>query len=111
MPNVNIITLNNDHTNGTRPGSPTPRAQVADNDLALGRVVEGLSKSKFWPKTCIFVIEDDPQDGFDHVDGHRSPCLVVSPYTKRGAVIHDFYNQTSVLHTMQRILGLSAMNQ
>jgi phosphoesterase family protein len=73
--------------------------------------VEGISKSRFWPRTCIFVIEDDPQDGFDHVDGHRSLCLVISPYTTRGAVVHQFYNQTSVLHTIERILGLPAMNQ
>jgi hypothetical protein len=73
--------------------------------------VEGISRSRFWRRTCIFVVEDDPQDGFDHVDGHRSLCLVVSPHTRRGAVIRDFYNQTSVLHTMERILGLPPMNQ
>jgi phospholipase C len=84
---------------------------MADNDLALGRLVEGISNSKFWPETCIFVIEDDPQNGFDHVDGHRSLALVCSPYTRRGAVISDFFNQTSVLHTMERILGLAPMNQ
>ena len=67
-----MVFLPHDHTTGTQPGMPTPRAHVADNDLALGRMVEAVSKSKFWPKTCIFVIEDDPQDGFDHVDGHRS---------------------------------------
>lgn len=109
--NFAIIYLPNDHTSGTQPGAPTPRAQVADNDLALGRIVEAITKSKFWRKTCIFVIEDDPQDGFDHVDGHRSICLIISPYTKRGAVISEFYNQTSVLHTMQRILGVPPMNQ
>jgi YVTN family beta-propeller protein len=111
LPNFTILYLPSDHTSGTSPNTPTPRAQVADNDLALGRVVEGLSKSKFWAKTCIFVVEDDPQDGFDHVDGHRSPCLVISPYTKRGKVVPQFYNQTSVLHTIQRILGLPPMNQ
>ena len=110
-PNLIILYLPNDHTSGTRAGNPTPRAQVADNDLALGRVVEAISRSRFWPKTCIFVVEDDPQAGFDHVDGHRSPCLVISPYTKRGAVVSHFYNQTSVLHTMQRMLGLPPMNQ
>jgi YVTN family beta-propeller protein len=111
LPNFMIVYLPQDHTSGTSPGWPTPRAHVADNDLALGRLVEGISKSRFWPKTCIFVIEDDPQNGFDHVDGHRSVCLVVSPYTKRGALVSNFYNQTSVLHTMQRILGLPPMNQ
>ena len=110
-PNLVIIYLPSDHTSGTRAGSPTPRAQVADNDLAVGRIVERISRSRFWPKTCIFVNEDDPQAGFDHVDGHRSLCLVVSPYTKRGAVVSKFYNQTSVLHTMERMLGLPPMNQ
>lgn len=110
-PNLSIVFLPQDHTSGTTPGEPTPRAHVADNDLALGRIIEGVSRSRFWPKTCVFVIEDDPQDGFDHVDGHRSLCLVASPYTRRGAVVSRFYNQTSVLHTMQRMLGLPPMNQ
>jgi YVTN family beta-propeller protein len=111
LPNLVIIFLPSDHTSGTSPGSPTPRAQVADNDLAVGRIVERVSQSRFWPKTCIFVIEDDPQNGFDHVDGHRSLCLVASPYTKRGVVVSKFYNQTSVLHTMSRLLGIPPMNQ
>jgi len=111
FPNLVIIYLPQDHTSGTQPGMPTPRAHVADNDLALGRIVEAISKSKFWAKTCIFVIEDDPQDGFDHVDGHRSLCLVISPYTKRGAVVSEFYNQSSVLHTICRILGVPPLNQ
>lgn len=110
-PNLVIIFLPSDHTSGTRPGNPTPRAQVADNDLAVGRIVERISQSRFWPKTCVFVIEDDPQNGFDHVDGHRSLCLVASPYTKRGAVVSKFYNQTSVLHTMSRMFGIPPMNQ
>lgn len=111
FPSLTIIYLPNDHTSGTAPGIPTPRAYLADNDLALGRIVAGISKSRFWPQTCIFVNEDDPQDGFDHVDGHRSLCLVVSPYTKRRTVSHQFYNQTAVLHTIERILGLPPMNQ
>jgi len=111
MPNMSIVYLPQDHTSGTSPGGPTPRALVADNDLALGRVIEAISHSRFWAKTCIFVIEDDPQDGFDHVDGHRSYCLVVSPYTKRRAVVSDFYNQTAMLNTMFRILGVPPMNQ
>lgn len=106
-----IVYLPNDHTAGGGPGFPTPRAEVADNDLALGRVVEGITKSRFWPKTCVFVIEDDPQSGFDHVDGHRSLCLVISPYTKRHEIVSQFYNQTSVLHTMEQILGIPPMNQ
>jgi hypothetical protein len=109
--NLVLVYLPQDHTSGTSPGMPTPRAHLADNDLALGRLVEAVSASRFWKKTCIFVVEDDPQDGFDHVDGHRSPCLVISPYTKRREVVSRFYNQTSVIHTIERILGLPAMNQ
>ena len=106
-----IVYLPQDHGSGATPGMPTPRAHVADNDLAVGRLVEAVSHSPFWSKTCIFVIEDDPQDGFDHVDGHRSVCLVASPYTKRGEVISEFYSQTSVLHTIARILGIPPLNQ
>jgi YVTN family beta-propeller protein len=110
-PNFTIIYLPNDHTSGTDEGMPTPRAHVADNDLALGRIVEAVSNSRFWPKTAIFVNEDDPQDGFDHVDGHRSVCLVISPFAKRGEVVSEFYNQTSVLHTIGLIMGVPPMNQ
>jgi hypothetical protein len=110
-PNFVTVYLPNDHTSGTSPNFATPRAMVADNDLALGRVVEAVSHSKYWPTTCIFVIEDDPQAGFDHVDGHRSLCLVISPYTKRGQTVSTFYNQTAVLHTMEQMLGLPPMNQ
>jgi YVTN family beta-propeller protein len=102
-----FLYLPNDHTGG----DPSPRAQVADNDLSLGQVVEAITKSIFASNTVIFVIEDDPQSGYDHVDAHRSICLVISPYTKRGEVISTFYNQSGVLHTMQRILGVPAMNQ
>jgi len=109
--NLTILHLPQDHTSGTTPDMPTPRAHVADNDFAVGRLVEAISRSKFWPKTCIFIIEDDPQDGWDHVDGHRSICFVLSPYTRRGQVISRFYNQTSVVHTMERILGSLPMNQ
>jgi YVTN family beta-propeller protein len=111
LPNLMMVYLPQDHTSGTEEEMPTPRAHVADNDLAVGRIVEGLSKSRFWPKTCIFIIEDDPQDGFDHVDGHRSICMVVSPYAKRGAVINQFYNQTSVLRTIAAILGTPPLTQ
>jgi hypothetical protein len=110
-PDFQIVFLPQDHGSGTTPDMPTPRAHMADNDLALGRIIDGISHSRFWPRTCVFVIEDDPQDGFDHVDGHRSIALVVSPYTKRRAVVSHFYNQTSVLHTMERILGCPPMNQ
>lgn len=111
LPNFILITLPQDHNSGTSPDMPTPNAHMADNDLAIGRLVEAVSTSRFWPKTCIFIIEDDPQNGFDHVDGHRSVCLVASPYTVRGKVVSHFYNQTSVLHTMERILGCPPMNQ
>jgi YVTN family beta-propeller protein len=104
---LHLLYLPNDHTGGP----PSPRAQVADNDLALGQVVEAITKSIFGSNTVIFVIEDDPQSGYDHVDGHRSICLIISPWTKRGAVIKNFYNQAGVLHTIQRILGVPAMNQ
>ncbi|MDB6017346.1 MAG: Phosphoesterase family protein [Pedosphaera sp.] len=106
-----ILYLPEDHTAGSTPGYPTPRAQLADNDLALGRAVEAVTKSRFGSNTCIFVIEDDPQSGYDHVDGHRSLCLVISPYTKRGQTISKFYNQVGVVHTMEQMLGLPPMNQ
>ncbi len=111
MPSLTILYLPQDHTSGTTPGQPTPQAMVADNDLALGRVVQAISHSKFWRDTCIFVTEDDAQDGLDHVDGHRSVAMVISPYTVRGKVVHQFYNQTSILHTMEHMLGLPPMNQ
>lgn len=111
FPNMTILYLPQDHTSGTTPGEPTPRATVADNDLALGRCVEALTKSRFWKKMAIFVIEDDPQNGFDHVDGHRSTCLVISPFTRSGKVIKTFYNQSSVLASMQRMLAIPPMNQ
>ena len=111
FPNLVYLFLPADHTNGTRPGSPTPRAMVADNDLALGMVVEAVSRSRFWAKTCIVVTEDDPQNGFDHVDGHRTVGLVISPYTKRKAVDSTCYNQTGMVKTIELILGLPPMTQ
>ncbi len=111
FPNLVIICLPNDHTSGTSPHSPTPAAQVADNDLAFGQIVEALSRSRFWPETCIFAIEDDPQNGWDHVSGYRTTAYVVSPYTRRHAVVSTQYNQTSLLRTMELILGLPPMNQ
>lgn len=111
LPALTILWLPNDHTSGTAPGAPTPRAQVADNDLALGQVVEAVSRSKFWADTCIFSIEDDPQNGWDHVSGYRTTAYVFSPYTKRGAVVHTQYNSTSLLRTLELMLGLPPMNQ
>jgi YVTN family beta-propeller protein len=110
-PNLMIMLLPNDHTSGTREGCPTPRAMVADNDLALGRIVETVSHSRFWPDTVIFVVEDDPQAGLDHVDSHRTVALCISPYTKRGCVDSSHYNQTSILRTIELIFGLLPMNQ
>jgi YVTN family beta-propeller protein len=111
FPNLVILWLPNDHTSGTRFGSPTPAAQVADNDLAVGQVVDAVSHSQFWTNTCIFAVEDDPQNGWDHVSSYRTTAYVASPYTKRHAVINTQYNQTSLLRTMELMLGLPPMNQ
>ena len=111
FPNFIIMLLPNDHTSGTTPGLPTPRAAVADNDLALGQIVEAISNSKFWKETCIFVTEDDPQAGLDHVDGHRTVALVISPYTKRNRVISTYYSQINMVRTIENILGIPPMNQ
>ena len=109
MPALEIIRLPNDHTAGARAGSPTPRAMVADNDLALGRIIETLSRGPFWKSTVVFVLEDDAQNGPDHVDSHRSPMLVISPYTRAG-VVHRFANTTDVLRTIEEILGLESLS-
>ena len=110
-PSLVIICLPNDHTSGTAKGCPTPEACMADNDLALGRIVEALSKSRFWPKMAIFVIEDDPQNGWDHVSGYRTTCYVASPYANREVTVSTQYNTTSVLRTIGQILGMKPMNQ
>ncbi len=111
FPNFMLMHLPNDHTVGSLPGEPTPSAALADNDLALGRIVEAVSHSKFWPETCIFVTEDDPSDGADHVDGHRTIGLVASPYTKRGFVDSTNYTQVGMIRTMEWILDVPPMNQ
>jgi YVTN family beta-propeller protein len=111
LPEFIIIYLPNDHTSGYSEHSPTPRAYVADNDWATGRVLEALSKSSFWKDMVVFINEDDPQSGTDHVDGHRSICMVAGPYIRRDTVISNFYNQSSVLHTICRIFGVPPMNQ
>lgn len=111
FPQLVIICLPNDHTSGTGSGAPTPEAQVADNDLAFGQIVEALSHSRFWKETCIFATEDDPQAGWDHVSGYRTTAYVISPYTVRGKVVSTQYNQTSIIRTMELILGLPPMNQ
>jgi hypothetical protein len=111
MPRMQVLRLPNDHTAGTKVGAPTVTAMVADNDLALGMVVEAVSKSKFWKETAIFVIEDDAQNGPDHVDAHRVVAMVISPYTKRKFVDSTLYSTTSMLRTMELILGLKPMSQ
>ncbi|MBM3783340.1 MAG: bifunctional YncE family protein/alkaline phosphatase family protein [Acidobacteria bacterium] len=110
MPNLSILLLPCDHTEGTRPGSSSPKAMVADNDFAVGKIVEALSKSKFWKKTAVFIVEDDAQNGVDHVDGHRTVALVASPYAKRGHVDSTFYSHQSMLKTIELILGLPTMS-
>src|SRR4029434_3518616 len=111
LPDLIVMALTNDHTEGTRPNYPTPRAMVADNDLALGRVIEAISTSPYWKDSVIFVIEDDAQNGVDHVDGHRTIGYVASPYTKRGVVDSRYYSQLDMIRTMEQILGLPTMNQ
>ena len=111
LPNLSIISLPNDHTSGTKAGCPTPAAMAADNDLAFGQIVEAVSQSRFWKDTCIFAIEDDPQAGWDHVSGYRTTCYVASAYARRGVVVSTQYNQTSLLRTMELMLGLPPMNQ
>lgn len=109
MPRLQIVRLPNDHTSGALAGRPTPRAAMADNDLALGRMIEALSRTPFWKNTVVFVLEDDAQNGPDHVDSHRSPLFVVSAYNGPG-VIHRFANTTDVLRTIEEILGLSSLS-
>ncbi len=109
MPRFLILRMGNDHTSGTAAGKIAPLSAFADNDYALGMLVEGVSKSKFWSKTAIFVTEDDAQNGADHVDSHRSPAFIVSPFTKRGVIDSTVYSQASMLRTMELILGLRPM--
>jgi hypothetical protein len=121
MPNFILLRLPDDHTAGTRPGGPTPKSSVADNDLAVGRAVEAISHSPFWDSTAFFILEDDAQNGGDHVDAHRSLAVVVSkyaPHTANGAsftagapfVDSRFYSTVSVIRTMETLLGLPPMN-
>jgi DNA-binding beta-propeller fold protein YncE len=111
MPNLSIMLLPNNHTSGTSPGMPTPRASVADNDLALGRIVEAISQSRFWKDTLILVMEDDSQTGVDHIDGHRSVAFCISPYTRRGVTVSDMVNHTSFVRTMGLVLGIPPLNR
>jgi len=111
FPDFVMLFLPSDHTGGTRGKTPTPGAQLADNDLAFGHVVEAVTHSSFWPETCIMAIEDDPQAGWDHVSGYRTTCYIVSPYTRRRQTVSAQYNQISLVRTIELILGLPPMNQ
>jgi YVTN family beta-propeller protein len=110
MPNFSTVRLPNDHTNGVAANRPTPQFYVAENDYALGRIVEAVSDSPYWKDTAIFVVEDDAQDGPDHVDCHRSVALVISAYNRPGALVHEFHNTVSFIRTMELLLGLAPMN-
>jgi YVTN family beta-propeller protein len=111
LANLNLMWMPDDHTSGVGSGDPNPIAQVADNDLAVGRIVDAISHSKFWKSSAIFVVEDDPQNGVDHVDGHRSTAVVISPYAKRGVVLDNYYTQLNMVKTIEQILGIQPMNQ
>jgi hypothetical protein len=115
LPAFTLLYLPDDHTHGTTPGKPRPAASVADNDLAVGRVVEAVSHSPYWDDTAIFILEDDAQDGADHVDAHRSTAFVISKYSPGSAdhpfVDHHFYTTVSLIHTLEKLLGLPPMNQ
>jgi YVTN family beta-propeller protein len=110
VPTLNYMILPNDHTDGTTPNDPTPQAMIADNDLALGQIVDAISHSSIWPSTAIFVVEDDSQDGADHVDSHRSPAFVISPWARHGAVVGTRYDQYSALRTIELISGLHPLS-
>jgi hypothetical protein len=111
VPQLNTVRISNDHTSGQRKGAITPIAAVGDNDLAIGRFLDHLSKSSIWKESVVFILEDDAQNGPDHVDAHRSPVFVAGPYVKRNAVIHDMYSTSGVLRTIELILGLPPMSQ
>jgi hypothetical protein len=110
LPELMIVALPNDHTAGVRPGYPTPRAMIADNDAALGRIVEAFTKSRFWESTVIFVMEDDSQSGWDHVSAYRTVALVISPYSRLKKTVSTYYTQPSIVRTIEQVLGLPPMN-
>jgi YVTN family beta-propeller protein len=110
-PNLVVMSLTDDHTTGTRPGSRTPYASVGSNDLAIGKIVDAVSHSRFWAKTAIFIIEDDAQNGPDHIDSHRTVALVASPYTKRGSVDHTMYTSSSLVRSIELCLDLAPTSQ
>ncbi|HJQ34902.1 MAG TPA: beta-propeller fold lactonase family protein [Pyrinomonadaceae bacterium] len=110
LPNLSIVRLPNDHTSGVSANRPTPQFYVAENDYALGRLVEAVTGSPYWKDTAVFVVEDDAQDGPDHVDCHRSVALVISAYNRPGALVHEFHNTVSFIRTLELLLGLPPMN-
>ncbi|WP_158826631.1 bifunctional YncE family protein/alkaline phosphatase family protein [Mucilaginibacter lacusdianchii] len=110
FPQLSVMALSTDHTTGTRPGMPTPRAMIADNDLALGRIIEAISKSRFWKNTVIFVTEDDSQAGWDHVSAYRTTSFVISPYSQLQKTVSTNYNQTCMVRSIEQILGIPPMN-
>jgi hypothetical protein len=109
VPALSYISLTSDHTRGTAPGFPTPTAMVADSDLAVGQLVDTISHSSIWSSSAIFVVEDDSQDGADHVDAHRIPVAVVSPYARRGIVLHTRYDLLSVVRSIELIVGMKPL--
>ena len=111
MPRLQILRLPNDHTYGTSVGKPSPRAMLADNDLAFGTLIEGITHSRFWPQTAVFVVEDDAQNGPDHVDAHRTIAFAISPYIRRGSVDSSMYSTCSMLRSLELILGMKPMTQ
>jgi YVTN family beta-propeller protein len=111
LPNFSIVRLSNDHTSGLMPDMPTPQFHMADNDFAIGLLVEAVSKSPYWRDTAIVILEDDAQNGPDHVDAHRSPAFIISAYNRPGELIHEFHNTVSFIRTMELMLGIEPMNQ
>jgi hypothetical protein len=111
VPNFMFMSLGENHTSGTAPGAYTPKAQVASNDVAVGKIVEAITKSRVWSAFAIFIIEDDAQNGPDHVDSHRTAGLVISPYVKRRVVDSSMYSTVSMLRTVELLLGLPPMTQ
>jgi DNA-binding beta-propeller fold protein YncE len=110
LPDLMVLSMPDDHTAGTSPNFPMPQAMVADNDLALGRIVDAVTHSRFWDSTVIFVTEDDSQSGWDHISPYRTTGLVISPYSVMGRAIHTNYNQTGMVRTIEQILGIPPMN-
>ncbi|HEX3251446.1 MAG TPA: hypothetical protein VHS05_18570, partial [Pyrinomonadaceae bacterium] len=111
LPNLSVMRLSNDHTDGISARKPTPQFYVADNDYALGLLVEAVSNSPYWKDTAIAVVEDDAQDGPDHVDAHRSVALLISAYNRPGALVHEFHTTVSLIRTIELLLGIEPMNQ